>query len=175
MDFPDLSSANTVLLVDTNVIIEAVRTNCWNALTGGRRVETVEECRDEALRGDSVRPDYVEVSPADLDRMAAVHPVTDIERATLAITYEGAEAMDNGERDLFAHALRRLKKGDEMWVLSSPDKSSVRAAVHLGWADRLHSLDAIISLLGTKPKPPLEQHYTDKWLSRHRTEYLLQS
>jgi hypothetical protein len=36
----------TVVLVDTNVIIEAIRTRCWNALTGGLRVETVAECRD---------------------------------------------------------------------------------------------------------------------------------
>lgn len=33
------------ILVDTNVIIEAVRTGCWAALTGQLRVETVVACR----------------------------------------------------------------------------------------------------------------------------------
>lgn len=46
----------TVVLVDTNVVMEAVRTHCWNAMAGGLWVETVEECREEALRGDRGHP-----------------------------------------------------------------------------------------------------------------------
>jgi hypothetical protein len=72
---------DTVVLVDTNVVMEAVRTRCWNALTGGLRVETVEECRDEALRGDRGRPGYLPVSEQDLARIRNVHPVTPLERS----------------------------------------------------------------------------------------------
>ena len=39
------------VLVDTNVILEAHRTGTWRALTGGYRVETVEECVTETQTG----------------------------------------------------------------------------------------------------------------------------
>jgi hypothetical protein len=33
-----------IVLLDANVIIEAHRTKCWNALARGYRLETVEQC-----------------------------------------------------------------------------------------------------------------------------------
>jgi hypothetical protein len=38
-------------LVDTNVVIESHRVAAWRALTGGYRVETVEECVAETQIG----------------------------------------------------------------------------------------------------------------------------
>ena len=35
------------VFVDTNVILECHRVGSWRALTGGYRVETVDECVDE--------------------------------------------------------------------------------------------------------------------------------
>lgn len=99
---------DTVVLVDTNVMLEAVRTRCWNALTGGLRLETVEECRDEALRGDRGRPGYRPVSVQNLARLRTVHPVTALERVTFGMAYADAQNMDAGERDLFAHAYGRV-------------------------------------------------------------------
>jgi len=52
-----------IVLVDTNIIIEAFRARCWKALTAYYRVETVEKCYEEALTGDRLRPGYVEVEP----------------------------------------------------------------------------------------------------------------
>ncbi len=43
------------VLVDTNVILEAHRTGTWRALTGGYRVETVEECVTETQTGFQLR------------------------------------------------------------------------------------------------------------------------
>lgn len=79
MLIPGVAPKDTVVLVDTNVMIEAVRTRCWNALTGSLRLETVEECRDEAGRGSYGRSGYVAVSQGDLGRLSAVHPVTGLE------------------------------------------------------------------------------------------------
>lgn len=42
-------SATSIVLVDTNVIIEGVRTECWAAVTGGLHLETVAAGREEAL------------------------------------------------------------------------------------------------------------------------------
>lgn len=168
-----LARKDTVVLVDTNVMLEAVRTRCWNALTGGLRVETVEECRDEALRGDRGRPGYLPVSAQDLARIRGVHPVSALERATFGMAYEDAQNMDPGERDLFAHACARASRGDAVWVLCSADKACVRAAVALGWHERMHSLGTLAAAVGTHPHPALLDHYGERWLSRVRTEYLL--
>ena len=39
------------VLVDTNVILEAHRVDAWRALTGGYRLETVEDCVTETQTG----------------------------------------------------------------------------------------------------------------------------
>lgn len=63
-------------LLDTNSVIESVRCGIWNAITGNLSIETVEECRKECLRGDTLSGGYIVVSDAELDRLTAVHPVT---------------------------------------------------------------------------------------------------
>ena len=45
-----------VVLVDTNVIIEAHRTGAWAALAGAYAVETVEDCVTETQTGYQRRP-----------------------------------------------------------------------------------------------------------------------
>jgi hypothetical protein len=139
------------------------------------RVETVEECRDEALRGDRGRPGYLPVSPQDLARIRSVHPVSDLERVTFAMAYPGAGSMDDGERDLFVHAYARVSRGDAVWIVCSADRACVRAAVALGWHERMHSLGALAAAVGANPNPPLVEQYGERWLSRVRTEYLLGS
>ena len=168
-----IARKDTVVLVDTNVMMEAVRTRCWNAVAGGLCLETVEECRDEALRGDRGRPGYLPVGPQDLARLRAVHPVSELERVTFRMAYPGAEAMDNGERDLFAHAYARVSRGDAVWVVCSADKACVRAAVALCWHERMHSLGALAAAVGANPHPALLDHFGERWLSRVRTEFLL--
>lgn len=87
-----------VVLVDANVIIEAVRTACWPAITG--------------------------------------------------------------------HLT-------ESWILCSPDKASVRAAVTLGCGDRLCSLEDLARIVGTRPDPPLRHQFTSEWLRSFRTKVRL--
>lgn len=170
-----ISLRKTVVLVDTNVIIEAVRTGTWNALTGAVCVQTVEECRDEARRGDATRPAYVPVSVADLDRLHKVHAVSIRERAEYLLADQEATSMDPGERDLFAHAYRRTKAGDDVWVLCSSDKASIRAAIRIAVSDQLTSLEAACNAVGVRPNKPLRAHHQELFLSKYRTEYLLGS
>jgi hypothetical protein len=168
-----IARRDTVVLMDTNVVMEAVRTRCWNAVSGGLCVETVEECRDEALRGDRGRPGYVPVSTRDLARIRAEHPVSAVERVTFAMAYPDAENMDAGERDLFAHAFSRVSRGDAVWVVCSADKACVRAAVSLGWHERMFSLGALAAAVGVNPHPPLVAQHEERWLSQIRTTFLL--
>lgn len=141
------------ILVDTNAIIEAVRTRCWNALTGSLTVESVAECSREALAGSiETIPGYILVTRGDLDRMNAVHEVTPTVRATFKIAYDQADALDAGEQDLLAHAHVNARIP---WQLCSPDKAAIRAAVRLGLGDRLVSLEELASRVGARPRPAL--------------------
>jgi hypothetical protein len=160
------------VLVDANAIIEAVRTGCWAAITGQLRVETVEECRAETLRGSpATHPGYVTVSADHLARLHRVHAVDDIVRARFKLTYAGADGMDPGEHDLLAYAHASAR---DAWVLCSPDKASVRAAVKLGLGDRLRSLEALVDAVGVRPSPPLLRQYTSAWLTSFRTKVVLE-
>jgi hypothetical protein len=118
-----------LVLIDTNAIIEAVRTGCWSAITGQLRVETVEACRQEALTSPSTPlPGYVPVSEKDLRRLASVHAVGSVVRAAFKLVYEDADGLDAGEHDLLAYA-RSLS--DEAWVVCSPDKAFDRSSAPL--------------------------------------------
>jgi hypothetical protein len=155
------------VLVDTNIIIEAVRARCWNALAGRYQIETVETCFDEVRAGDPLRPGYVTVDAAQLTKLSARHAVTDLERAHLALTLPTSDALDSGERDLFAHALGRT--GD--WTLCCADRAAVNAALALGWHERIVSLGKLVAAAGSRPD--LKDHFTEKWLAEVRTLFAL--
>ena len=155
------------VLVDTNIIIEAVRARCWNALAGRYNIETVEVCFDEVRAGDPLRPGYVTVDSTQLTRLLAQHPVTDLERAQLAMKLPMADALDPGERDLFAHALGRT----DDWVLCCADRAAVNATFNLGWQERVVSLEKLAKAAGSRPA--LKAHFTEKWLAELRTLFAL--
>ena len=161
-------------LLDTNAVLEAVRTGTWNALTGGLSIETVEECREECLRGDRFSSGYIAVTEHDLARVTQIHAVSDTERATLALQTD-ASGLDAGERDLLAHVLGRPEGPgeDESWLVCSSDRACVLAGVALGWPDRLVSLEAALDAVGAAADPPLRRHFKQKWLSVERTRALL--
>jgi Transposase zinc-binding domain len=49
------------------------------------------------------------------------------------------------------------------WVLSGPDKASLRLGVRLGFRDRLVALETLLSDVGFRPKNPLRTNYTRQW------------
>lgn len=156
-----------IVLVDTNIIIEAFRVRCWKALTAYYRVETVEKCYEEALTGDRLRPGYVEVDRVALKEKLVIHRVTSIELASLALTCPDADALDAGERHLFAHAHGR----PDAWIATCADRAAVRIAFTLDWKERLYSLEVLSKPTGAKPA--LKRHFTEEWLSEVRTDFVL--
>lgn len=158
-----------ILLLDTNIIIEAVRTDCWNGLRGHYELVTVEKCREEARSGIARTPGYVVVENEHLNSDIQVIAVTDTERALLAIACPEAAILDDGERDLWANANSRT---DE-WEAVCADQAAVRIAVKLGWGDRLVSLEELIASAGIRLKTQLKDHYTRKKLSIWRARILL--
>ncbi|MDQ3564634.1 MAG: hypothetical protein M3436_11000 [Pseudomonadota bacterium] len=157
-----------IVLVDTNIIIEAVRTNCWNALANHFALETVDKCMEEALTGDRLRRGYVKVDPAQLRKgVREAHALVPIEMMKLALALPGSDELDPGERQLFGHALRRT----DTWIASCADRAALKAAFALGWNDRIVSLEVLARSAGAKPT--LKMHFTEHWLSEIRTTFLL--
>ena len=157
----------TVLLVDT--IIEAHRTGTWPALSGGYRIETVEECVTETQTGFQRRRREETIVAKELRAsMASVHSVGDRERAELAVRVPDIW-LDEGEARLWAHALKR----DAAWLLCGPDKASLRCGVRLRFRDRLVSLEGLVERIGRRPKPGLREQYTRKWLDQALSELVL--
>lgn len=157
-----------VVLVDTNIIIEAVRTHCWNAVVGHFTVETVGKCTEEASTGDPMRRNYVPVAAGDLQRINVVHTVSRAEAARLSVVLPTADELDEGERELFAHALGRC----DTWSASCADRAALKAAFALGWKDRMVSLESLARSVGAKPD--LKEHFRERWLSDARTAFLLE-
>ncbi len=157
------------VLVDTNVIIEAHRTRIWRALTGGCRVETVEDCVTETQTGFQLRRPEQLIAVSELRAsLAAVHGVGDRQRAELAVRALGV-ALDRGEESLWAHALGR----DDDWFLCGPDRASLRCGVRLGFRDRMVALETLLDGVGYRLRIPLKRHYTRKWLEAALGEIIM--
>lgn len=156
-----------LVLVDTCVIIEAFRTNCWRAVTTYFVVETVEKCEEEVRTGDSLlRPGYVKVDDKELrSGLRKVHRVSDKERAYLALADPKSFGLDDGERDLLAHAIGRK----DAWLIVSADKAAVYATLRLGWRQRIISLESAAKAHGAQPK--LKGHFGDHWLEEVCSEW----
>jgi len=158
------------VLVDTNIVIEAVRTGCWTALSGHFSLQTVEKCCEEARTGDAHRRGYVEVSEKVLREGLVVHRVSISELAELDLRDPDAFRLDAGERHLWAHALGR----SDSWVATCCDQAAVNAAVRLGWEDRLTSLEEIATVVGARHAlRQLKQQFGSARLSAWRTTALL--
>jgi len=157
------------VLVDTNVILECWRVGAWRALTGGYRVETVEDCVIETQTGFQRRAVEQQIDNKALrDSLAAVHQVEDASRAA-AIVREGMFSfLDVGEQSLWAHALTR----NDHWVLCGPDKASLRFGVRLGLRERLVALEVLLRGVGYKAAG-LRSAYTSAWLDKTRGEIVI--
>ena len=147
------------VLVDTNVILECHRIRSWRALTSGYRVETVEQCVREMGAGAQGRRREQRISTKRLlEWLAAVHSPEDRELAQLAVRTLGIY-LDEGERDLWAHAIGR----DDDWLFCGPDAASLRCGVRLEFRERLRSVEGLLTDLGHRPSIPLREHYTERW------------
>ena len=158
----DSARPGAVVLVDTNVIIEAHRTGAWAALVGAYGVETVEDCVAETQTGYQRRTREQRIEVGELKAsLAAMHEVSQGERAELAVRVGGI-ALDRGEESLWAHALGRTG----MWFLCGPDRASLRVGVRVGLRDRLVSMEELLDKAGHRPRRDLRPAYTRAWMDR---------
>ena len=164
------------VFVDTNVIIEAHRVGCWNAICGSYSIETVEECVEESSRGNPEEPSYVHVPTDELRQsLAQLHQVTQQEIATLILSHSVCYVLDDGEKHIFARLYADQILPSPGIMVSTPDKAAIVAAHKLGWLDSWVSLDVLARKAGVG-KSVLRQFRTqhqDTWLSNAKTKILL--
>jgi hypothetical protein len=159
------------VLLDTNVIIEAYRTGCWNTIAGYFALETVEKVIEETQTGAQNRAPETRIDETKLrTSFSHVEDVTNEMRAQFHQAFPQA-LLHSGERDLLVYA-GTLAVG-EAWLLNSPDMAAIRHAYSRGWLDRLVSLEALNGHLSGKLGSALRDNYSEQWLSVRRTRLIL--
>jgi hypothetical protein len=159
------------VLADTNVIIEAHRTGCWNTIANYFSIETVEKVIEETQTGAQNRSPETLIDEAKLRAsMRHVANVTDEMRAKFHEVFPMA-VLDDGERDLLVYA--GTLGAAEVWLLNSPDMAAVRHAHLRGWLDRVVSLESMNGHLKGRLSVTLRDNFSEQWLSVRRTRLLL--
>lgn len=159
-----------IVLVDTNIIIEAHRIHCWAAIADYFALETVEKCVEETQTGSQNRSPEQNINYAELNAtLSAVNKLTEIQQAGFLLKHN--VQLDPGERDLLCHAESR----NDAWILASPDKATMRFMFSQGWIDRLVSLEKLVTHIKAKTTKPLGRNYTEAWSSNERTAMTLAS
>lgn len=161
-----------IVLVDTNVLIEAHKTGCLRAIAGGFKIHTVEKCIEETQTGQQRRKPAEQIDQKTLrGLLTAAVPVTLTEEAALLLRLPKGPFLDDGERHLLAHAITR----NDAWQICGPDKALIRATYNLGWLDRVVCLEEMAERcgVGAKQIARLGENYKKDWFSRQRTELLL--
>ena len=157
------------VFVDTNVVIEAFRINCWAALTNRYAVQTVEKCIEEALTGNTGCAGRVQIDPkAMLEGLTARHTVTKITLATFVIEHPECDGLDDGELHLLAWVKQHISNRFDNVVLSTADKAAIVACHRIGeqWLDAVVCLESLAQEAGVSRQQirQLAPHHRKKWL-----------
>ena len=129
------------LLVDTNMILECHRVAAWRTLSQRYQTHTVEKCIEETQTGfQNRRPEQQIDVRALRASFSAIHAVSELEIADAILREPLIVNLDDGEKDLWSHALTR----NDAWILCGPDKASLRVRVRLGLRDRLVCLEILL-------------------------------
>ena len=155
--------------VDTNVVIEAVDTGCWAALLNHFDIRTIAEVRRETQSGNRPIKGHVVVDMALFDAKVQVAEVTKAQLAAAKVRSPVISAIDDGEMHLLAYVAHQ----QDAWLLTTADRAAVKAAFTLGLDGCLRSLEELSRACGQKP--PLQEWFTTKWLSKVKTDCLLDS
>jgi len=162
--------ARQIVYVDTNVIIEAIATDCWAALLNHFDIRTVAEVRRETLAGNRQIKSYIVVDQELFTAKVKVAEVTKLQIVTAQLRTGLMTKIDDGECHLLAYVITQDKKA---LLLTTGDRAAVWAACALGLEDRLRSLEELSRACGRKPA--VQEWFTSKWLSKAKTDYLLDS
>ncbi|HZJ17412.1 MAG TPA: hypothetical protein VFD27_20335, partial [Chthoniobacteraceae bacterium] len=159
----------------------------FKRLRAHENLVTVRQCKDEALSGIPGSAGRIIITPADLGSPLSVVEVSNSERVHLALIHPESATLDNGERDLLAHAFARsrsvadgsasamaaalrkaklpAKDPDSEFQIVSADRAAVRVAILMGFGDVVVSLEEVLDSAGVSVSGKLKSHYTRRVLS----------
>lgn len=159
-----------IVLIDTNVILEAHRVGCWISLSQYFNLHTVEKVIEETQTGFQNRNPEQTIDQALLRKsFNHVQTVTDLQVVEFDMTNTGT-LLDDGEKQLIIYS-QTIK--EKVWYLNSPDLASVKYSCQVGSQDRLISLESMIRRLDCKLKNELERNFTESWLSQSKLKFLM--
>ncbi|MDP9412499.1 MAG: hypothetical protein M3Q08_00010 [Pseudomonadota bacterium] len=161
-----MPAADGPVLLDNCAVSACAEIGAWNALVARFRLETVTEVAVEAATGFQHRQI---IDPREFRTQVTVHNVEQNDRLAAASEYSELAGLDDGERDLWVHALGR----QDAWVLCGPDAASIRFGVRAGHAEKLISLEELLEVMGYQPKVKLKVHFTKKWLRERIDQFSL--
>ena len=158
---------DSVIYLDTNVFIEAERSECLNSITGYYdHLCTVDQVIEELNTGLHGSSDNIKVNTDSLE--VEVNHVTPLDQATLKLQLAGEIELDAGGFDLLA---KIINLGNNSFFVCSPDTACVRAAHFLGFGEKVISLEELVDLSG-KQNIRLQDHFGKKWLGDLRLDIL---
>ena len=161
---------NQIVLVDTNVILEAHRTGCWAPISQYFDLHTVDKVIEETQTGFQNRSIEQTIDEAALRAsFSNIATINNVQRATFNLAHNHP-TLDDGEGDLLVYA---VSLPNTVWFLNSPDMAAVRFVHGRGWIDRLVSLEVMASHLKARLGADLRNNYTERWLSGKRTNLIL--
>jgi hypothetical protein len=162
-------STKKIVLVDTNVLLEAHRTGCLKALCAQYSIVTVSKCIEETQTGFHLRrPEDTIAREFLLSSLADVAEVSEVKLATLELRLPSGPYLDDGEKHLLAHALTR----SDAYLLCGPDRAMIRAAAKLNLTERLVSLGqlAVEANVGNRQIKLLSENFGKRWLEDERAK-----
>lgn len=160
-----------VILVDTNVIIEAHRVSILNEILGSLNLATVCKCIEETQTGAQNRDPRFNIDESLLRARMQIFSPTDEEILLASMQRPGLADVDAGELHLLTQA---NQMNGNVWFVSSPDRHPMRLAIEYGWRDRLVSLEALYRLANANRRVSFRENFTEAWHQRVCAEFLMQ-
>lgn len=164
------------VFIDTNIIIEAFRINCWPALAAHHKLETVQKCVEEALTGDANRDSHVSIKPQKMvSGLVSRHTVDKLTLATFALEHPECAGLDDGELHLLAWLKQNNPSGLTKILISTADKAAIVATHRLQWLDSVISLEELARQAGVARDriTSLAKHHKKAWLDKLKTSLRL--
>ncbi|MFC0444273.1 hypothetical protein ACFOD1_03060 [Pseudidiomarina halophila] len=150
-----------LILVDTNVIIEAHRASILNEMLGCLSLATVEMCVQETQTGAQNRDPWQNIDEGLIRERMQIFSPTDEDIVVASMALPGIGEVDAGELHLLTQA--HFLADQDVWFLASPDKHPMRLAIEYGWRERLVSLERVYRLANSKRKLQLRENFTEAW------------
>lgn len=156
-----------IVLIDTNVVLEAHRVNCWKALSDYFSLHTVGKVIEETQTGYQNRRPEQTINETVL-RSSFAHVEVISELQIIEFDLQNNLPLDDGEKALIIYAHMLNKK---IWFLNSPDNATIKYACSKEWSDGLVSLEAMSKHLNLSSKIPMKQNFTETWLAHQKIKF----